>query len=61
MTKKRFQKLSPELQKAYLDRGGRIDPDPSTFCDEIRWSSKVRFGRSGRRYTEDLLKRKASK
>jgi hypothetical protein len=61
LTKARFEKLSPELQKAYLERGGRIDPDPISFCDDIRWGSKTRYGRQGRRKAEEVLKGKKYK
>ena len=45
MKKSKFDKLSPELQKEYLERGGIIEPNRKYFCNYMRFSAKTALGK----------------
>lgn len=60
MKEEDFKKLSPELQKEFLARGGKIEY-PSVAgkesLEEMKWNHKTRFGRKGAPKDSDWVKK----
>ncbi len=49
MKQSKFDQLPEELQKEYLERGGKVEPDKSAPIDpNMRWNYKSLYSKSGK-------------